>query len=154
MPEKEQFKKVSATDTFIMQYQIDAENIRYAKEIQWRIPSVLVAIDSAVIAALSFWKQPNSTIPKTTAVLLIIALGLFGGLGMFLLNGVRMNLKGYRNRQNAISTHSFANEFHRYAIKPQDYIRNKWIDILFQASFSTIICLSWVALSLMLLGVT
>ncbi len=57
------------------------------------------------------------------------------GLGIYLLNGIRKNLKGYRKRQEAISAHSFEEEFHEVAIKPRDYIRNKKADVLFQVAF-------------------
>ena len=152
MEKSEQVERVAAKDIFLLQYQLDTENIKYAKEIQWRIPSLLVALYSAVIAALSFWKQAKLDVQILPAILFMIALGAFGGLGIYLLNGIRKNLKGYRKRQEAISAYSFEDTFHQVAIKPSDYIRNKWIDILFQVAFSIIIVLCWIALLIMMVS--
>ena len=143
---------VSDAEAFLAQYQMDSENLRYAKEIQWRIPSVLIALEGAVIAALSFWKQAGLAIPRTAIVLLIIALGIFSLLGLYLLNGTRKNLRGYRQRQFEIASYGFSNEFHRHAIDPRDYLRNKVTDVIFQTSFSAIVLASWIALSMMLIG--
>lgn len=154
MDKSKQTTKVPTSDAFLLQYQLDSENIRYAKEIQWRIPSLLVALYSTVIVALSFWKQAKLDVQRLPAILFIVALGIFGGLGIYLLNGIRKNLKGYRKRQEAISAHSFEEEFHEVAIKPRDYIRNKKADVLFQVAFSLIIGICWFALLIIIISLT
>jgi ABC-type branched-subunit amino acid transport system permease subunit len=147
-------RKVPAKDTFLLQYQLDTEDIKYAKEIQWRIPTVLVALYSAVIAALSFWKQANLVVKRLPAVLFIIALFAFGAIGIVSLNGNRKTMNGYRKRQERISSTSFEMEFHKIAIKPVEYVRNKSVDFIFQIAFSIIILLSWLASSIMMISLT
>jgi hypothetical protein len=141
---------VEESDLFLAQYEMDAENIRYAKEIQWRIPTVTIGLYSAVVAALSFWKQAGLSVSGFTVVLLLLALGVLGVLGLYMINGVRKNLCGYRRRQNAISSFAFPDNFKEHAISPDEYIRNKFTDIVFQGSFSLVIGAGWLALYLLL----
>ena len=125
-------------EPYLTQYRIDVDNLRYAKELQWRTLYYTIGLDAALFALLLNVKGK----PLVLAVLGMALLSMLATVAAFcLLCGITRLLPQYRRRQARIVRRHFPAAFWG-VLHPCRLEEDKPMDQQILALFLTVIMLS------------